>query len=198
MTPTKRSDVLVVPPSQTNVPQKIPRSIPGVIAWDSVKVDSLLTSSSTGIVETNFAFTLSQHPQASSWASLYDQYCIVQATVVFDSALAPGSTATPPRLFTALDFDNNTSLGSISALEDFATSEVINMEPGVKHMRSIRPCNKGSVSGGSVAVPQRTWVDCGTTTVPHYCIRSIIGQTAVASLAISVTQVIVYAFRNQI
>jgi hypothetical protein len=198
MTPMKRNDLAIKPPSQLNVPTSIPRNIASVIAWDTVKVDSVITSSSTGIVENNFSFSLNLHPQASSWAALFDQYCVVAGSVTFDSALPPGSTASPPRLYTALDFDNITALGTVAAIEDFATCEVVNMEPGVKHLRSVRPCNKIMTSGGGATVPQRSWVDCGTTTVQHFGIRAIVAQTAVASLPISLTATIVFAFRNQI
>jgi hypothetical protein len=197
MTPTKTSDLRVKPPTQLNVPSKVPKVIAGVIAWDSVKLNSGITSSTTTLVETNFSFNLGQHPQASSWTALFDQYCIVQATVSFDSAVPPGSTASPPQLITALDFDNIGALGSIAAIEDYATSEVINMAPGTRHMRSVRPCNKGVVTSTASAVPQRTWVDCGSSTIPHYGIRSIVQQGTV-SQPITVTTTIVFAFRNQI
>jgi hypothetical protein len=197
MNPTKRSDLAVRPPTQLNVPTSVPRNIPAVIAWDSVKTDSTITSSTTVITETNFAFLLTDHPQSASWAALYDQYCIVQATITFYSALPPGSLGTPNQLYTALDFDNVTALASIPAIEDYATSESVTMQPTVVHMRSVHPCTKGQAFGGSAAIPQRTWVDCAFPTLAHFGIRSIVAING-ASQPIRVTKYVVFAFRNQI
>lgn len=197
MNPTKRSDLAVKPPTQLNVPTSVPRVIAGVIAWDSVKTDSTITSSTTVITETNFVFSLSLHPQSASWIALFDQYCVVQATVTFYSALPPGSVSNPNQLYTALDFDNNANIGTVAAIEDFATCENVAMQPTTVHMRSVRPCNKGMVGGGASAVPQRTWLDCATSTTSHYGIRSIVAVNG-TSQPIRVSVYVVYAFRNQI
>lgn len=197
MLPTKGSDLRVKPPDPFSVPTRMPRNIASMLAWDTVKVDGTITTSTTGIVETNFVFSLSNHPQASSWSALFDQYFIFMASVQFDSDLAPGSTTSPARLYTAIDFDNVSNLGSVSALEDFATSEAIVMQPQSRHLRSVLPCSKISVGGTSQVTPQRAFIDCATPGINHYGLRSICSQTT-ASLPIATTLTIVYCFRNQI
>lgn len=200
MNPTNRGDMSVKPPDNSNVPKSIPRNIQSVIAWDIVKVNSLITGSSA-IVETNFAASLATHPQANSWSALFDQWCIPQFTVEFDSQIPPGATNIPPVLYTALDFDNVTTLGSIQLLEDFSTAEARQLTTGVRTMRSVRPTVKvvQGIAGPSTStsgVSKAMWTDSGQQTTLYYGIRSILGISP--STVINVTWTIWYAFRNQI
>jgi hypothetical protein len=201
--PTNTTDLAVVPPKQSNVPRRVPRNIASLLAWDSVKVESVIAVPTTGVTETNFVFSLSQHPQASSWEALFDQFCIPMATVVFESQLPPGATFAPAQLVTGLDFDNNTNISSVANLEDYSTSESRTMSCGSRVMRSIRcipknvVSNSGSSSFTGVLGPQ--WLDCAGTgpNIPHFCVRSIL-ESSSTTYNIKVTQTIWFAFRNQI
>lgn len=196
MSPQARADLRVRPPNNANVPHSVPRSVPNQVVWDVVKIDGVVANSTTGLTETNFSFNLSQHPQASSWAALFDQWCIPQASVSFLSMVPPGSTTIPPRLYTALDFDNANALGSISSIEDYSTAQVVELQPQVRLVRSIKPCVK-PVLLGSLAGVERMWCDSGTNNVGWYGIRSIM-STSTAILQMSTTVTIWFAFRNQI
>lgn len=198
--PTNKADMSVKPPDNRNVPKRIPRNIQSLIAWDSVKVNSLITGTSS-LVETNFAAQLAIHPQSSSWSSLFDQWTIPQFTVEFDSQIPPGSTSIPPVLYTALDFDNANALGSIQALEDYSTSEARQLTTGVRIMRSVRPSTKvvQGVAGGSSSISGVTgpvWVDSAQITTLFYGVRSILSISP--STVVNVTWTIWFAFRNQI
>jgi len=198
--PTNKADLTIKPPDNRNVPRRIPRNVQSLIAWDSVKVNSIITGTSS-IVETNFGAMLSTHPQSSSWQTLFDQWTIPQFTVEFDSQIPPGSTSIPPVLYTALDFDNVSNLGSIQALEDYSSSEARQLTTGVRVMRSVRPSVKvvQGVSGGSTStsgVQGAMWVDSGQNTTVFYGVRSILGISP--STVLNVTWTIWYAFRNQI
>jgi hypothetical protein len=200
MNPTNRSDLAIKPPDNTNVPRSIPRNVQSLIAWDSVKINSLITGTSS-IVETNFAASLQAHPQSSSWSSLFDQWCIPQFTVEFDSQIPPGATSIPPVLYTAIDFDNVNNLGSISSLEDYASCEARQLTTGVRTMRSVRPTVKvvQGVSGGSSSisgVSKAMWTDSAQITTLYYGVRSILGISP--STVVNVTWTIWFAFRNQI
>jgi len=200
MNPTNSADLRVRVPSNLNVPRSIPRNIQSLIAWDTVKINSTITGTSS-LVETNFAASLANHPQANSWSALYDQWTIPQFSVEFDSQVPNGSTAIPVALYTALDFDNIANLGSISLLEDFATCEVKVQTAGGRLLRSVRPSTKQSsqVSGGGGSFSQvsgPTWQDAGQQTTLFYGIRSILGASN--SCVINVTWTIWFAFRNQI
>jgi len=200
MSPMNKTDLKIKPPSWTNVPSTVPKMVTNLIAWDTVKINSTITGTSS-IVETNFTASLSQHPQASSWTTLFDQWSIPQFTVEFDSQVPNGSTSIPVALYTAIDFDNSSNLGSIPVIEDYSTCEVKVQTAGGRTMRSVRPCNKVqvSVSGGGVStsgVTGPTWQDSGQTTTVFYGIRSILAASN--SCVINVTQTIWYCFRNQI
>lgn len=194
--PTNRADVRVRPPSNTNVPSSVPKSIPNQIVWDVVKIDSAL-SIGTSLSEGGFAAQLSLHPQASSWRALYDQWTVPQMSVTFMSLIPPGTTANAPRVYTALDFDNIGALGSVAALEDFSTASIHALEPSVAFTRSIRPCCKPTLDTGTGV--SRLWVDSGAPSTNFNGIRYIVGPTNNAlTSVISVTFTIWFAFRNQI
>jgi hypothetical protein len=200
MNPVNSGDLRLKPPSDLNVPMNIPRNIPNMVVWDSVKIAGLISQGGAGLVEQNFIFTITLHPQYASWLTLFDQYCIVQATVEFDSVTPPGQTYSSPQIYTAIDFDSAANIGTVSAIGDFASSESIVLAPEKRHMRSVRPCCKATIqSSGTSAVNAgvtRQWIDSTATTVQHYGIRSIC--TFVGAGAYSFTQTIYFAFRNQI
>jgi len=197
MNPVKSSDLTVKSPNLLNVPTKMPRQIANTLFWDTIKVDSTITGSATTIVETNYSFSLNQHPQVAQLTALFDQYCIFLATVKFESALPPGSTASPSKLFTALDFDNSTALGSIAAIEDYSSCEEIILQPWAVHMRSVKPCVKTSAGGTTLALPIRSWVDCAVPAAAHFGIRSIMTSDA-STPTVGVSTYLSFAFRNQI
>lgn len=196
MNPTSRADLVIKPPTMTNVPSSVPRSIQSMVTWDTVKFDTQISVGSSGITEQTFYFTLQLHPQYASWAALFDQYCVVQASVTFRSEIAPGSTSLPPIMYTALDFDGNANLSTVTAYEDFSTCELKTMSTGAVVTRSIKPCCKPYVATGNFVVA-RSWVDTSNTTVPHYGIRSLFVNNGGAETVLA-TSTVWYAFRNQI
>lgn len=199
MNPTNKSDLLVKPPSFLNVPKSIPRNIQGQVVWDTVKINFSITSTG-GLVETGFVASLAQHPQASTWAALFDQWSVPQFSVEFDSLLPPGSTTAPLTLYTALDFDSIGNVGSVAAIEDFSTCEVTAMQPQSRVVRSVRPSNKESVqltnsTAALAAANGPIWMDSAAPLGQFLGIRSLLTGTAGA---IQVIQTNYYCFRNQI
>jgi len=197
MTPQNKSDLRVRPPAY-NVPASVPRSVANQIVYDVVRFNSTITTSTSAITETNTGFYLNQHPQAGSWTTLFDQWCVPQASVTWYSKQAPGDSNTTPVMYTALDFDNTANLGTIAAIEDFSTCAVWRCNPDEpSHTRSIKPCTKSTQSGTANSGLSRSWVDCASSSIPFYGIRSIVD---VGSGVQTITMVITvwFAFRNQI
>jgi hypothetical protein len=191
-----------VNPPVSRVPDKVPKQVSNQVVWDVVKVESIINALSTGVVETNFSFSLQTiHPQAAQWIALFDQWCIPQATVTFRSEQAPGALSSPAQLYTALDFDSVGNISTIAAIEDFATCHVCSMFPQSSTTRAIRPCNKISVQQISAAnvngTMARSWSDSAAGSTQYLGIRSIVGTTTTA-YSISVTVNVWFAFRNQI
>jgi hypothetical protein len=198
--PENKSDLSVRPPS-SRVPTKVPRTVTNLVVWDVVSIDTTILTSTTTLVESNFGFTLSQHPQAASWQALFDQWCIPQVSVTFQSLMPPGATSTESILYTSLDFDNIVAINTIQAIEDFSTCETHLMGPRATHVRSIRPCNKLSAlnfSGtNNNSAMSRTWVDSASPGTEFFGIRSILsGTTNAYPIVAKIT--LWYAFRNQI
>jgi len=182
-----------------NVPQRIPRQISAQIVWDVVRVSTNSSNSITGIVETNFSFNLSSHPEQAQWSALFDQWCIPQVAVSFTSTEAPGSTGNVPSLFTAVDFDNVTNLGSVTLIQEFENNQSVLLAPGMSHTRACHPCVKLSLaSSGSSFGVDKMWCDSSTPGATWFGLRSILGQSGVATVTIAVQQTLWFAFRNGI
>jgi hypothetical protein len=200
MYPTNAADLNIRPPSYTNVPRSIPRNVGRMVTWDIFKTDVQIVSGSAGIVETNFSFVITQNPQYGSWLTLFDQYCIPQVSIEFDSLTPPGQTYSSPVLYTALDFDNASTITNISAIEEYDSCEFMVMAPEKRHLRSVRPSTKGAVltSGTSTtaAVSGPVWCDSGNNNVTHYGIRSLVQFYNAGSIKATITMY--NAYRNHI
>jgi len=195
--PTNTTDLAIPPPINTNVPQRVPRSVAGKVTWDVVKVDTLINAG-TALSETNFSASLNSHPQVASWTALFDQWTIPQFSVTFYSVVPPGLTTSIPRLYSALDFDNANAISTVTAIEDYSSCAVMSMEPGRATTRTVRPCTKPSLIGSTSGVGQ-SWVDSGTPATTFYGIRSILGPAPAAiTPAVQATLTIWFCFRNQI
>lgn len=196
MTPSSGADLRVRPPNSRNVPTSVPRNIASQVVWDVLKFDIVHAVPTSGILEANDNFSLSNHPQASSWQALFDQWCIPQASITYQSLYPAGATTAPATMYTALDFDSNGTLGSVSGIEDFSTCAVKTMGTNQRVVRSIRPCSEVS-TGSSISDLQRNWHDSTVPNIPHNGIRFIVGSAA-TTYNIRKTITIWYAFRNQI
>jgi len=195
--PTNRGDLMVRPPTK-NIPSTVPRTITNMICWDIVSTDFIMSANSATLTEMNFTFSLSQHPQSSSWQALFDQWCIPQASVTYQSEQPPGSTGASSILYTALDFDSVNALGSIGSIEDFSTCETVVLAPGVTHVRSVKPCSKASATPANFSIMNRSWCDSSFNNVNHFGIRSIISVNGATSYNVVAKVTVWFAFRNQI
>jgi len=196
MAPSNRADLSVRPPTY-RIPTSVPKQVSNQVVWDVVKINTTITTSTSSINETNFYWSLNSHPQASSWAALYDQWCIPQFSATFQCAYPEGASTSPGLLYTALDFDSANNLGSIQTLEDYSTCEAAMLVAGQSTTRSVRPCVKGTLQTTASSSLNRQWIDCATPAISWFAIRSIYGICG-ASYPVSVVTTIWYAFRNQI
>jgi len=200
MNPLNGEDLKVRPLSMTSVPKSIPRNVTSQVVWDVVKLDGVLTASATAVVENNFSYSLAQHPQASIWTQLFDQWALPFFSIEFDSLTTPGDQTTVPTLYTALDFDSANTINTIANIEDFGSSEASVMQPSVRVLRSVRPSTKNAVAS-STSTPQAVlggpvWIDSSFTTIPHYGIRSMLSISS--ALQVKTTSTLYFCFRNSI
>jgi len=199
--PVNRSDLASKPFKFTAVPTTVPRS-GSAVWWYPYKIATTdITTSTSGVTETNFQFTLSNLSTAALTAvqTLFDVFNLAQVSVKFEALQAPGSTAACVCLHTALDFDNVASLsGQLSLLDAYSSAQEDVLMPGKSVVRSVRPCVKPLVGSSLTGLVQRTWVDTTAgSTINHYGIRSMVEETtAVLTLHVEITYW--FAFRNTI
>jgi len=196
MAPINAADVRVRPLT-TRIPPRVPRSVPNQVVWDVVKVPSVITVPTSGITEVNFQASLSSHPQSSSWTALFDQWCIPQFSVTFESQYMSNSVSPPAYITTGIDFDNVTALGSTAALEDYSTANNVVMSQAVRFTRSVRPCTKIAGASGTAQAVGRVWIDSAVPGVNWFGIRSITNSSG-TTYPISAFLTIWFVFRNQI
>jgi hypothetical protein len=191
-----RQDLKIKPPS-TRIPSGVPRNFLSQITYDSVKIRSVITASTTALVETNYTFSLNAHPLVSSWTTLFDQWCIPMVSVTFLPGFGPGNTTTV-EIHTAIDFDSAVALGSLQQIDNFDNVQVHMLAPGETKSvtRSCRPCLKQTAGTQASSTLNRVWCDSANPTVSWYGIRSIV---AIASSAVPITVETTYwyAFRGR-
>jgi hypothetical protein len=145
--------------------------------------------STTLITESNYSYSLNSLNQYSIWSQLFDQYCIVQVDAAFEFNCPPGGTAAYVQVYTALDFDNVTNLGTIAAIENYSTCKVVNVKPGTVIRRSVRPCVAETAGSSASATVERRWIDAAFQSIPHYGIRFIAG---IAGAALTVNPIMTF------
>lgn len=196
--PANRRDARVKPPRMDKVPSSIPRNLGSQLVFDRTSIRSTIGTSTSGITETNYGWSLNTHPEVSHWSVLFDQWCLVEATVVFQNLEPPSSTGSTPELHTALDFDSFANLGSVALIDDFGSSQTDVLIFNKKVVRSVRPCCKPDLGGTGGAAVARSWVDSANPGIPHYGIRTIIPQAISNANTLTVQTYLVFAFRNSI
>jgi len=194
MTPQSRADLQIRPPT-TNIPARVPRQVSNHDVWDIVKIPFQLSTVANNFVETNFSFSLNNHPQSAVWTQLFDQWCISQVSMAFESLTPAGSTVILPKLYTALDFDNTTAVGSVANLCDFATCEVSALFPQKQFVRSIKPCIKITNATGAATLG-RAWQDSAFPATLWFGFRTILDNTNTPTVypAVQGTATVWYAF----
>lgn len=134
-------------------------------------------------------FKLSDIPQHTTLASLYDQYQITKIVVklipMVDSngvSVATGGTASNPGVIASvLDYDDVNPLGNLNEYEQYQSFKV---QPAIStrpHTRVIYPAVMDyylGVGGGNTpaGVKRRQWFDCGATGISHKGLKIYIDQ----------------------
>jgi len=193
---SNKGDLALKPPGN-RVP-RIPKSLRNQIVWISGSMElSTITWSTSVVIENNYSFILQNLPNYTSCQNLFDQYCIAQASVSLYSGYPPGATGTPPKLYTAIDFDNSTNLGTVAAIEAYASCKIVDFTIGKVVTRSVSPCVKTNVSNVANAGVAQSWVDCAQSSINHFGIRTMFGISG-SSYSCQPTLQLVVAFRNVI
>jgi len=180
-----------------NLIQTPPKNFLSQIHWvrQSVLQPSTYSTSTTIVSENNFAFALNSLANVSSFTTIFDQYCIYAVTMTVSYGNT-NSSGQPITMYSAIDYDNTTNVG-LSGISAFGTVNQCSITPVTSLVRMVKPCvataaYTGSFGGFSTT---RLWLDCNSTTVQHYGIRTIAAITPVV-LTFSIEFSLIVGFRN--
>jgi len=188
--------------------QSPPRNFLTMPHW----VQSSFTSSNSlsaggGVVEQNFAFTLSQFPDAASLTALFDQYCIysVIARATIDVSAAQASAGgSYGRLHTAIDYDSNGALASETLIERFGSCSSSELVLGKSYERFVKPVcalitGASNATTNTGAAMERCWINNVFTTVPHFGVRFLtVGNQSATSPVLNFFCTAVVGLRNNV
>jgi hypothetical protein len=190
---------LTLKPLSADYKSKPPRNIGNQIYYVRQTFNSAITTSTTTFVENNLSWSLTGAlTQYAQYAVIFDQAFLHSASVTVTNAEPPGATATLPIVYTAIDFDSTTNLGSINTLVGYSTCNASTLAPGQSVTRFVYPCNKPAVGATAGTGVGRVWLDTTAgAAVPFNGIRLIVASTT-ASIPIDAIQELTWAFRNTI
>jgi hypothetical protein len=191
-------------PQNFNVVQRPPKNLNNQIHWVQLSVNTQLSCSSTGIVETNFAFSGGTFPEFSDYTACFDQYCLYSICCTFAN-IANTQNQQSVRIGTALDYDSVSNLGSLSLLQGYTTYEEAILGVGgssslVRYLKPALAPQLTSVAGipvaGGVA---RMWCDSAYPSIQQYGLRTMtLPWVATANGVVEVNFTATIGFRSGI
>jgi hypothetical protein len=182
--------------------QNPPKNFMEQIHWVRGKTQAVVTISNTVPTESNYVFTFSGLTDLVGLNAFFDQYCIYSVAVsISPSFEGAGSTLyTFGTCYTAIDYDNVTTLGSAPLIEAYNSCVTFEMSAGQSIQRFYKPCvapaiynSSGAFSGYGVS---RCWIDSAQTNVPHYGFRSFFISNTVSGLSCTFDFDVVVGLRN--
>jgi hypothetical protein len=160
-------------PASYALTESPPRNIRSKIFWLQMTLNKVSGGNVSTSIDTEVgqSFQVNDLSYASSFSSLFDQYCIY--SVVCNIATRNGNSNSIGRLTTAIDTDNVTSLGSEAAVQAFSSSQTVVLRPEMTVQRYIKPSISSFAYQGSGTgyAPARAWCDLANTSIAHYGIR---------------------------
>jgi len=170
---------------------------------------SLQQNSATPVLGA-IAFVLNDLNQASTFASMFDQYRFEEVHFrlttrnnAVSTFLNAATTEDVPYLLFVVDRDDSTAVGTLPALGEYDNVQQIS---GISNLDiilqpSVAPAifSGGAFSGYSIARGDDTWVDIANLSVPHYGIKfgiSALDVSTTAKWSYDITAWYKISFRN--
>jgi hypothetical protein len=182
--------------------QTPPKNFMDQIHWVRGKTQVVNTISTSAPTEANYSFTLAGLTDLAGLNGFFDQYCLYSITVsITPSFEGAGSTLyTFGTCFTAIDYDNVTTLGTSAAIQAYNSCVTFEISPGQSIQRFYKPCVAPAIYNSSAAFSgygvSRCWIDSAQTSVPHYGFRSLFISNTVSGLSCTYDFDVVVGFRN--
>jgi hypothetical protein len=164
---------------------------------ESATQESAFSTSTTVPIATGTFFSLSGLPNATAYASLFDQYRICQIELW---ALPTGSAAVEQTgLFkSVVDYDNTATTATTSFFDGYSNTHTSTLANG--HYRRYTPhVAIAAYSGAFTSYANRSmqWIDCASTTVQHYGVKYYTDVTS-SVVPIDLVYRVWIQFRNKI
>lgn len=184
------------------IPTKIPRNINDQLVWSRIVLDTTTNFSAVAEINITALFRLNQHPEASSFSAIFDQYCIPAVVATFRTSETVSTSLTGnaamPRIYTVLDHDDANTITVAQAKEYNSCQEQRTTESVTRilYPRVAVATYAGAFTGFG---NQRMWIDCGSDTVQHYGFKIAAEADTRSSTAVELlaSYTIYYCFRNR-
>jgi len=182
--------------------QSPPRAIRNQIYWVQGKVQNTLAISTSAPTESNYSFQFSDLTDLVGLSAYFDQYCVYSVTMnITPDYEGAGSTLyTFGSVCTAIDYDNNATIGSFAKVESFSSAVVCELNTGQSLQRYVKPCVAPAIYNSGAAFSgygvSRAWVDSSSTSVPHYGLRTIFISNTVSGLSVTFDANYIIGLRN--
>jgi len=144
---------------------------------------TVLTSSTVAAVGAGIVFTLSGVPNSAAFATLFDQYRIVEIEVWLQPQSTPANAGSG-FLYSAVDYDNSPTLtvAQISQYSNVLIAPIIT----VGHYHRFKPHVAQAAYGGGVftsfANVVSPWLDVSSNTIAHYGLSVVSAITSSVNL----------------
>jgi len=181
-----------------NLVQTPPKNFMSDIYWvrASIAQDNAYVTNTSTNNEVGFTFTLSAVDNGSTYAAVFDQYCIYGVTV--DLSFGSNNTANGNiDCHTAIDYDNVAAIGLPAMTAFNSYNHAVLNASGSNVVRFVKPCIATSAYNGAFTgfTTTRSWIDANSPSVLHYGLRVILGSSG-AALSVTATFSYVIGFRN--
>jgi hypothetical protein len=202
-----RADVLTVPDDLTRRPRNWlltetpPKNFASMPHWVQDSYETTISISNSAPTYYGLAFLLNAFNALNNMVSYWDQYCIYSAVVRLYTGYVGAQPFSLGEVVTCLDFDNITSLGSYQSYLDYSSADEAVIMPGKSIERFLKPTVTTEVYNGSIATAYglaRTWIDSGSSAIPHYGFRAAFQNNGLSGAAMVVSVTIIAGFRNSI
>jgi len=170
-----------IPKSPNNNTYKFTRNL------DSSLIYQLANAEAVG----TYQFKLADVPNNSEFTNLFDQYrfdCVIihfRSLNNFNSISL--STFIPPRLYTVIDYDDNTNPSGLIDLRQYQSLIETRFDRDIK--RIVRPRYSVEIYNGTTASPsgisvRKQWIDVGDPNIPHFGVKFGISAGAIGQLSL--------------
>ncbi len=126
-------------------------------------------------------FLLSNLPNFGDFVNVFDQYRILQVTVV----VLPNSIQANIPIYTAIDYDDGSIPTTINEMYEKDTCRVSSSDQVIERTlqpRVLREVYESLSSSGYEVAPAGTWIDSSESNVPHYGLKYFIAAIPTSGL----------------